>query len=175
MSERGRSGLVPVERSELITTLAEAREYYAAKLVGIRHVEPKGRRIAIVFERATTHLYSVEVADLTQVPPSEKVVRYFSGGRAEFRRFAPERAVLLDLVLPTLGNYCRSVHGTGPRGRDNRLVFSWPLQDGRALCVALSPWQGTSDKWTCVSAYPVTAAKLAEVRRHAPAPFPEIG
>ncbi|HKY37149.1 MAG TPA: hypothetical protein VJN18_14490 [Polyangiaceae bacterium] len=166
---------MPVERSELITCLAEARQYYAVKLVGTRHIEVKGRRVAIVFERATTHLYSEEVKDLTGVPPAEKVVRNLPSGRQELRRFSLERAMLLDVVLPTLTNYCRSIHGTGPRGRDNRLVFGWPMTDGRSLCVALSPWRGESHKWTCVSAYPVSAAKLAEVRRNKPAPFPEIG
>ena len=144
---------MPVDRSELITTLAEAREYYAQVLVGVQHVTVKGRQVAIVFEKAITHLYSAEVASFDGVPPAEKVFRNLPGGRVELRRFSADRATLLDRILPTLASHCKSIQGTGQGGHENRLVYGWPLVDGRALCVALSPWRGTKFKWTCVSAY----------------------
>lgn len=162
-----------IDRSELITCLEEARAYYLARLVGIQKVTVKGRAVSIVFERSITHLYSEEVATFDGVPPAEKVLRNLPGGHIERRRFNLERARCLDRILPTLSNYCKSIRGTGARGRENRLVFGWPMADGRALCVAVSPWRGEPLKWTCVSAYIVSAQKLAEVRRLAPAPFPE--
>jgi hypothetical protein len=166
-----------VARSALIETLQEARDYYLDRFVGVRHITVKGRQVAIVFERAITHLYSESVDTFDGVPPNEKIMRNLPGGRVELRRFNADRARLLDQVLPTLANYCRSVPGTGARGHDNRLVFGWPMPDGRSLCVALSPWRNERMKWTCVSAYPVPPSKLAEVRRIKTAPFPpgEIG
>ena len=160
------------DHSELITTLEEARAYYQARLVGIRQIAVKGRPVYIVFERSITHLYSEEVATFEGVPPAEKVLRNLPGGHVERRRFSLERARCLDRVLPTLSNYCKSIKGTGARGRENRLVFGWPTADGRAMCVALAPWRGEPMKWTCVSAYLVSAQKLAEVRRLQPSAFP---
>lgn len=157
--------MVVVERAELVSSLAEARAYYAAKLARSHEITRYDRRVDIVFERDATHLFSIEPT-VDQIPEAERVLRDLGGGRIEVRQFSLERAQLMDYVLPALSNF--TVSTAAQKG--NRLVYGQPLQDGRYMRVALRP--GPKDAWTCVSAYPVSKHLWLEARRSQAARFP---
>lgn len=156
-----------LERSELITSLAEAREYYARKLVGAHKVECHGRPVTIVFERGATHLFS----DESGVASAERVERALGGGKMEVRAFSVARARLMDSVLPAICGYTVSLPGTAPtRGREKRMLHGPRLPDGRYLRVVLRP--GPGDGFTCVSAYPIQQRVWLDARRAKTAKFP---
>ncbi|MEI8255416.1 MAG: hypothetical protein WCJ30_07045 [Deltaproteobacteria bacterium] len=155
-----------VDHSQLITTVNEARAYYAERLAGAHKIQSAGRDVTIVFERGATHLYSVEVTAL----PVVAVTRRLGVGRIEAREFSLERARLMDEVLRAVSLYTVSVPGTGGRGRENRMVHGRRLASGQYLRVVLRP--GPGDAWTCVSAYPVTEATWMQARRAKSARFP---
>jgi hypothetical protein len=161
-----------VARSNLITTLEEARVYYAAKLVGARLVTTRKGHATIVFEAATTHFYSVETADFANVPANERVSRRLSATRTEYRRFDVDRARLMDRVIPAIEGFVFSIAGTSSHGLEKRMLHGPVLPDGRYMRVVLSPWRGDADKWTCVSAYPIAAAVWMQARRAKAIRFP---
>lgn len=157
--------MAAVERSEFISSLAEARAFYSEKLARSHEITRYDRRVVIVFEREATHLFSTE-PKTSPIPEEELVLRRLGGERVEVRQFSLERARLMDHVLPALSNF--TVSTSAQRG--NRLVYGPRLPDGRYLRVALRP--GPLDAWTCVSAYPVSEYLWRDARRSKAARFP---
>ncbi|MBI4699843.1 MAG: hypothetical protein HY744_01530 [Deltaproteobacteria bacterium] len=140
------------ECSEQIATLGDAQAYYRAKLVGAHKITCHGRAVTIIFEAHATHLFSVEADDAAALPEQDRV----PNGRGGVRRFSVDRARLMDRVLPAVSSYTVSVPGTGPRGREKRMLHGARLSSGMYLRVVLRP--GPGDAFTCASAYPVTEA-----------------
>lgn len=175
---RVRSSDVPVDRSELITCLAEAREYYAHALAGARTVTVQRsgtiQRVTIIFEADGTHVFSDGLKDGEAPPaPGELVERRIPAGggrfRIEQRRFSLQRAHLLDEVLRALSLFSVSVPEAGGRpGHQKTVVYGPALSTGERMRVVLRP--GPGEARTCVSAYPVTqrewlaASKLKRAR-----------
>src|SRR6266511_1248505 len=135
--------IVPVESSDLISTLDEAREYYRVKLSGVRRVTCYTKRIEIVFEADMTHVYSEENGD------GPAVVRQVAPGRSETRRFSLKRARLMDHVLPAISRFTLSIEGQGAKGRENKVLHGPKLESGEYMSVVLRP--GPKAAWTCVS------------------------
>lgn len=162
---------MPVERSELITTLAEAREYYAAKLAGTHRIDCHGREVTIVFERAATHTYSLEPLDSKDIASSDRVERRIPGRDVEVRRFSVERARVMDRILPAVSQFTVSTPGTATTtGREKRMLHGARLPNGQYMRVVLRP--GPGDAFTCVSAYPVEERVWREATRSKRAKFP---
>lgn len=155
-----------VDRSELITCLAEAREYYAERLARSHQITRSDRRVDIVFEAGATHLFSESEENASAIPAEERVERSLGGGKTEVRRFSLERARLMDRVLPALSNFIVSTSGQN----GNRLVHGPALPDGRHMRVALRFGPGAA--MTCLSAYPVSKHLVADARNSKPARFP---
>ena len=157
---------MPVARSELITSVVEAREYYATVLAGAHKIQCHGQPVTVVFEREATHLFSTESAGVLVNP----VRRQIGGGRVELREFSLARAQQMDLVLRAVSLYTVSVPGSGGRGRENRMLHGPRLPSTEYMRVVLRP--GPGDAWTCVSAYCVAAEKWMEMCRAKRAKFP---
>lgn len=174
------SRAVLVERSELITCLAEAREYYAAKLAGARAVTVQrsgsAQRVTIVFEADGTHAYSVGLKTGEPTPNAVDVVeRRIPAGQGRFRveqrRFSLERARLLDEVLRAISLFTVAVPEAGGRpGYQKAIVYGPALPTGERMRVVLRP--GPGDARTCVSAYPVSQSEWVAACRLKRARFP---
>lgn len=158
---------MPVERSDLITTLQEARDYYRANLVGVRKVTCHDKRVKITFPYEMVHLYS-EAPDRPIRPGDDVVSQPTCLGRFETRLFSVERARLMDAVLPAISNFTVSIAGNGQGER--RVLHGQMLATGDYMRVVLR--KGPGDAWTCVSAFPVPSGKWLEAMRSARAKFP---
>lgn len=162
---------MPVATSALITTLEEAREYYAEHIAGARTLTVGKERTTIVFERDATHLYS---EGGRPEDPALLVARRIPKGKSveiEERTFSLARARLLDDVLRAISLFTVSVpDGGGRPGFQKTIVYGPPLPTSEYLRVVLRP--GPGDSRTCVSAYPVDAAAHAAARRLKRARFP---
>ncbi|HKY37208.1 MAG TPA: hypothetical protein VJN18_14795 [Polyangiaceae bacterium] len=171
---------MPVERSELITCLAEAREYYAAKLAGARTVTVQRsgsvQRVTIVFEADGTHVYSEAVKPGGPVLAAADAIERripIGGGRfrVEQRRFSLGRARLLDEVLRAISLFTVAVPEAGGRpGYQKAIVYGPALPSGERMRVVLRP--GPGDARTCVSAYPVSQSEWVAACRLKRARFP---
>jgi hypothetical protein len=159
-----------VVRSAFIATRQETVDYYAARIAGVRLVRCYGRDVQILFEHDGTHLFSESVDDESSVPKDERIVRRVPGGRIEVRRFSLKRAQLLDDVTVAIAKYTVSIPGTGPQGREKRMLHGPCLPSGEYLRVVLRP--GPRDMWTCVSAYPVSRDMWLAANRAKRAKFP---
>lgn len=159
-----------VIRSALIETRQEALDYYAARIAGLHTIVCYGRPVRIAFPREGTHMFSEDAAPGTPLAPEDRVVRRVHGGRIEERRFSLDRARLLDLVPVAIERFVVSIPGTGPSGRENRMLHGPALNDGRYLRVVLRPGPGSD--WTCVSAYPVSLDVFRSCVRAKRARFP---
>jgi hypothetical protein len=156
----------PPESADLISTLGEARAFYASKLAGSHKIACHGKDVTIVFERQATHLFSVELDDDAAIPVAERV----NDGRGGTRRFSLERARNMDRVLPAVSQFTVSVPGTGPGARQNKMLHGTRLPDGSYMRVVLRPGPGAA--FTCVSAYTISQHKWMEMRRAKSAKFP---
>jgi hypothetical protein len=164
----------------LITTAAEAADYYRAKLAGARTVTVQRsgteQRVTIVFEADGTHAFSEAVKPGQSAPAAPEAVERripIGGGRfrVEQRRFSPERARLLDEVLRALSLFSVAVPEAGGRpGNQKTIVYGPALPSGERMRVVLRP--GPGDARTCVSAYPVTAREWLAACRLKRARFP---
>lgn len=154
-----------VERSELITCLEEARNYYRARLVGVRRVTCCGQRVEIVFPFDAVHVYSEKAPD---PPPGDAVLVTQPVGPARFevRVFSLKRARLMDCVLPAISLFTVSIVGQ----RKNKVLYGRQLPSGEYMCVALRP--GPNTAWTCVSAFPVSHDAWLQALRSKRAKFP---
>jgi hypothetical protein len=168
---------VPVERSELITCLAEAREYYAQALAGARTVTVQrsgsSQRVTILFEADGTHAYSIGIKPGEPTPSVPALVeRRIPTGqgrfRVEARRFSLERARLLDEVLRAISLFTVAVPEAG--GHQKSIVYGPALASGERMRVVLRP--GPGDARTCVSAYPVSQQEWLAASRLKRARFP---
>lgn len=158
-----------VERSELVTSLEEAREYYRANLAGVRRVTCCEKRIDVVFPADGIHLYSESPAD--PLPEGAVVVRQrIAPGRFDDRVFSISRAKLMDYVLPAISNFTVSIVGQGAKGRENKVLHGPRLPSGDHMRVVLRP--GPEKAWTCVSAFPVSPQVWQEALRAKRAKFP---
>ena len=158
-----------VARSELITCLDEARDYYRSNLSGVRRVTCCGHRIEIVFPFEATHLYSVELkGDLPD--GAALVTQPISNGKFEARMFRLERARLMDFVLPAISKFTVSIPGYGQHGREKRVLHGPKLPSGEYMRVILRPGPGIA--WTCVSAFPVNHSAWMDAYRAKRAKFP---
>lgn len=158
-----------VERSELITCLADARDYYRANLVGVRKVTCCGQKISIVFPFDSTHTYTIKAP--VPIPDGAQIVtQRVAATRFEVRIFNLERAVLLDHILPAVSLFTVSIPGQGARGRENRVLHGRRLPTGDYMRVVLRP--GPETAWTCVSAFPVAEQAWREAYRSRRAKFP---
>src|SRR5687768_1085026 len=99
--------------SELISNLAEAREYYRVKLARSHSIDCRNSSVQIVFEHDGTHLFSVEVTDINAIPAAELVTRNIGGGKRECRQFSLERARLMDKVLAAISQVTCCYAGLG--------------------------------------------------------------
>ncbi len=153
-----------------ISTLGEARSYYAEYLVGQQVIECHGRPVTVFFERSATHLFSEEAPSGDALPAHERVMQRVKGGRVEERRFSLDRARLMDRVIDAISHFTVSVPGTGVRGHEKRMLHGPRLPDGRYLRVVLRP--GGPGDFVCVSAYPVSEAVWLAMRRSKSAKFP---
>lgn len=150
-----------VERSELIQTLAEAREYYRAKLGGVRKVTCHGHKVRLFFPVDVVHIYSSAEATGEIVTQQRRGV-----GRFEVRRFDLRRARLIDEVLPAV-----SLFTVSTVAQDGcKLLHGRRLESGDYQRVALR--KGRDDSWVCVSAYPVDARAYLQAWNSARAKFP---
>lgn len=132
-----------VERSDLITCLDEARDYYRANLVGVRRVTCCGQQITVIFPFDATHVYTVAVPN--ELPVGAQIVtQQVSPTRFEVRMFCLERAVLMDFVLPAISLFTVSIPGQGQRGRENKVLHGRRLPDRRLH--ARSAQAGTKDR-----------------------------
>jgi len=170
-----------LERSELITTAAEAVAYYRAKLAGARTVtvqraSGEAQRLNVVFEADGTHVFSVAVKPGEPVPDAFSAVerKIPSGGgsfRIEVRRFNCARARLMDEILRALSLFSVAVPEAGGRpGHQKTIVYGPALASGERMRVVLRP--GPGDARTCVSAYPVSAGEWLTACRLKRARFP---
>ena len=168
---------VPVDRSDLITCLAEAREYYAHALAGARTVTvSRGgaqQRTTIIFEADGTHVYSESLKPGESAAADQVVVRRIPAGqgrvRVEERCFSLARARLMDEVLRAISLFTIAVpDGGGRPGHQKSIIYGPALPSGARMRVVLRP--GPGEAKTCVSAYTVTerewlvAAKLRRAR-----------
>lgn len=175
-----------VASSQDIETVEHALAYYAEHPAGVRRITCHGKRVAVVFERDATHIFS-EAADSRMspeerkawqdaIPPDQRVERRLANGRIEVRRFSLERARLLDHVLPAVSNVTVTVPGTPHRGQENRMLHGPALADGRHMRVILQPPRHGRDVFTCISAYPVSMDVWRTTPpRNEPSSRPEIG
>jgi hypothetical protein len=172
-SERGgvvSRPLTVVLRSELISTREEALAYYASRVAGRRVLTCYGKPIAIVFEAEGTHFFSEEAKDGQAIEGADRIQRRVPGGRVEVRRFSIDRARLLDQIIPAIERFTVSIPGTGPGGREKRMLQGPAMKDGRYVRVVLRP--GPGDAYTAVTAYPITIEKWRECVRARRAKFP---
>ena len=156
-----------VIRSELIRTAEEAKDYYNQRIVGLRDLNCRGKIVRVFFDRSVTHMYS---EDLEPDSDGPIVTSRLKGGRIEERLFSLDRAHLMDRVFEAIERFTVSVPGTGEKGRQNTLLHGPRLPDGRYLRVVLRP--GGPGDFTCVTAYPISAFALDEMRRSKSARFP---
>jgi hypothetical protein len=163
-------GSAVVATSGDISTLAEAREYYRAKLARSHSIQCRDVTVEIVFDHDGTHLFSVEVDDIEAIPDSELVTRNIGGGKRECRQFSVERARMMDKVLPVISQFTCCYAGFGPPSRRNLVLHGYRLDCGRYMRVVLRPGPGRA--WTCLSAFAVTEVAYIEARRAQPAKFP---
>jgi hypothetical protein len=159
-----------VVRSELISTVAEAKDYYAERISGVHDVNCYGKTVRIFFESAASHMFSEEPPTGIVVPSAEQVVRRVHGGRVEIRRFSVDRARLMDRALEAVARFTVSIPGTGQRGHEMRMFHGPRLPDGRYLRVVLRP--GDETDFVCVSAYPIDERTWLAARRAKSAKFP---
>lgn len=153
---------VVVATSECITTLAEARTYYASNLAGTRQVPCQNCAAPVLFERDGTHLFSVEVLPITAIPAELLVTRNLGGGKRECRQFSLERARLMDWVIPAISGYTRAVFDKGPISRRTIWLHGEMMSCGRYIRVVLRP--GRRNTW--VALRPSLLASATTARRH---------
>lgn len=157
---------MPLDCSDLICTIEDAREYYRAKLAGVRRVTCYGKRIPIVFPLDHVHLYS-ETPEGGILPPGASIVtQQVDHGRFEVRVFSLKRARLMDCVLPAISLFTVSIVGQ----RGNKVLHGPRLESGEYMRVVLR--SGPGDAWTCVSAFPVDLATYRQAWNSRRAKFP---
>ncbi|HEY2431571.1 MAG TPA: hypothetical protein VGI12_02785 [Vicinamibacterales bacterium] len=161
---------VAVSAAEAITDLAQARHYYASKLVRAHQITCHGAPVVIVFEAENTHLFSEEVEDTDAIPADQLVTKKQSGGREEIRQFSLDRARLMDCVLPAITSFTHCHAGAGPPTHSTRLMYGKAMPCGRHMCVVLRP--GPKTAWTVVTSFPMQKAKYSERCRMKPTRFP---
>jgi len=138
--------LAIVASSDLITNAEEARDYYRAKLGGIRRVTCHGKQVTINFPVEVVHLYSAEGV----AGPSDTICTQQIGvGKFDVRVFNLRRAKLLDFVLPAISQCTVSIVGK----KGNKVLHGQKLADGCYVRVVLR--RGPRKIWVCVSAFPI--------------------
>lgn len=138
--------------SASITCREEAEAFYKANLVGERRVIVKGQKITIVFQKQTSHCFSVK-HDPDTIPQNERIARMKPSG-LEVRRFSRERAVLMGEVLSTIEQFSVAVESD-----TNVLVYGNLLSTGKVLRICLDKDTSRKNTWLCYSAYPVDKDK----------------
>lgn len=152
-----------VASSDLITNVEEARDYYRAKLGGIRRVTCHGKQVAINFPIDVVHLYSVS----GKPGPNDTICTQQVGfGEFEVRIFDLRRAKLLDRVLPAIS--CFTVSIVGKKGK--KVLHGGRMTDGWYMRVVLR--RGPKKVWVCVSAFPVDERAYQQARNSKVAKFP---
>jgi hypothetical protein len=161
---------VAVASSDLITTLEEAREYYRARLVGVRRVTCHGHKIAVFFEFDTIHCYSIGVKP-DAIPIGAIIVsQQVDVALSEVRIFSLKRARLMDHILPAISLVTVSTEGKGAKNTRTRVLHGPRLASGEYMRVVLR--KGPKDVWRCVSAFPVSRADYNAAWNSRRAKFP---
>ena len=145
--------------ARFISTVDDARSYYAHKLVGERTIVVGGIGLQIVFNREEIHLFTEAMKAGEMCPPTHVVPR--PGSSSEVRKFNLERAHMLDDVLRTLTSAAvihKAKHGGG------RMVYGPADPKARRQCVVVAP--GNSGVWFVRTAYPVSGMDFAQARRY---------
>lgn len=159
-----------VARSDLITTLDEARHYYRATLVGVRRVTCYGKKISVFFDFDATHMYSEGLVD-GQVPLGATVVTQQIGvAVSEVRVFSLKRARHMDYVLPAISLFTLSIVGQGAKGRETKVLHGPRLPSGEYMRVVLRPARDKT--WGCKSAFPINHATYMQAWNSKRAKFP---
>lgn len=157
-----------VIRSALIETRDEAIAYFRARLAGTQAVEVYGRAIGLMLERDATHFYSEDVKG-APIAAADLVERRLPT-RIEQRRFALDRALYLDAIIPAVRGYVVSLRGRAAAGRENFELFGPVFADGRHVKVVVQHMR--ADVWRCVSAFPVSSKAFADACRSRRARWP---
>jgi hypothetical protein len=162
--------------SELINTLAEARDFYAANLAGTRTITCTGKRVTIVFERDATHVFSKASPEGSTPDMGNQVERLIRSGhgqnRHEVRAFNLERARLMSYILPAISCFAVSVPESGGRPGHQKRVLYGPVLPGSRNHLRVVLRLGPGDAFTCVSAYPVDETEFVKACRLKRAKFP---
>jgi hypothetical protein len=159
------AGEYVVWKSELIDNADEARNYYAQRLQRAWHITCHAKPVTIVFQPRDTHTFSESITeDNTHMP---KVSRRFSSTNTEERAFSPERARLMDRIIPSIERFSRSIHSVNVGGRQ---LFGPPMPGGMRLSVVLR--RGLGETWNVVTAFPVDGKVWMQAVRAKAAKFP---
>jgi len=158
---------MPVASADLITCVAEARDYYRVNLGGLRRITCCGKRIDVIFPVEVVHIYSEKgVAG----PGVEICTQQIGIAQSDVRVFSLKRARLMDCILPAISKYTVSIFGQGPKGKQNKVLHGPRLPTGEYMRVVLKPSRNKT--WVCVSAFPVDAATYRQAWNASRAKFP---